>query len=380
MATEDPLIVWPKERGNTAALISRQTRCRDAQSLVVCVLARGGESSSRSLWRVYLSSASSLDFSLFISINFISSLYSIGFDIMPPQGAAYNVDWIFSNTSNVHVATDRAWFATYIPFRTKVAIMPGAEPSLDVYGVGTVVLPTRTHRQGKTHKPSGELTLHHVLHAPGDTVNILAACVEPDISISINSGGDVVSPITEPGSNKVIGLLVHSRLIKLWLKGQSQNQSSLDPNGLQYVHASWPQSEIDKFNGHLAASQKQASEAEDAPPLTKEEKQYLKEHYGGEYRFLRLYQLSSTRKRTVKKVDAFSERSCQNLKTRLMIRIPSRATSSLLSWKRILPPMSPTISSIPTNSTFSGLIMAILEISCAGAASSHRMTMIVMKH
>jgi hypothetical protein len=212
---------------------------------------------------------------------------------MPPQGAAYNVDWIFSNTSNVHVATDRAWFTTYIPFRTKVASMPGAEPDAEIHGIGTVFLPTRTHRQGRSHKPSGELTLHRVLHAPGHTVNIFAACVEPDISISINFGGDVVSSITEPGSNKVIGLLVRLTLTKLWLKGQSQNQSSLDPDRHYYIHASWPQSEIQKFNNHLAALKKQqAIEADDAPPLTQEEKQYLEEHYGGEYRFLRLYQLS----------------------------------------------------------------------------------------
>jgi hypothetical protein len=222
-----------------------------------------------------------------------SSLPSINSTIMSAQGAAYNVDWIFSTTSNVHVATDRAWFTAYIPFRTKVAVMPGAEPTAEIHGIGTVVLPTRTHRQGKSHKPSGELTLHHILHVPGYIVNIFAACKEPDISININFGGDVVSPITEPDSNKVIGLLVRSRLFRLWLKGQSQNQSSLDPDDLHYIHASWPQSEIQKFNHHLTALKKpQASEAEDAPPLTKEEKQYLKEHYGGEYRFLRLYQLS----------------------------------------------------------------------------------------
>jgi hypothetical protein len=189
----------------------------------------------------------SLLFFFLIPINSIASLSQIHLVIMPSQGAAYNVDWIFSNTSNVHVATDRAWFTTYIPFRTKVASMPGAEPDAEIHGIGTVFLPTRTHRQGRSHKPSGELTLHRVLHAPGHTVNIFAACVEPDISISINFGGDVVSSITEPGSNKVIGLLVRLTLTKLWLKGQSQNQSSLDPDRHYYIHASWPQSEIQKL-------------------------------------------------------------------------------------------------------------------------------------
>lgn len=61
---------------------------------------------------------------------------------MPPQGAAYNVDWILSNTSNVHVANDRAWFTTYTPYRTKISGMPGGGPSIDVHGIGTVVLGT----------------------------------------------------------------------------------------------------------------------------------------------------------------------------------------------------------------------------------------------
>jgi hypothetical protein len=303
MATEDHLIVWSKEHGNTTALITQIRYWENRSRLSIgclCLGGRWGQLNSAvcsfpwSVREILIGIlVRSLLFFFLIPINSISSLSQINLVIMPPQGAAYNVDWIFSNTSNVHVANDRAWFTTYTPFRTKVATMSGAEPSAEVHGIGTVVLPTRTHRQGKSHKPSGELTLHHVLHAPGNIVNIFAACKEPDISININFGGDVVSPITKPGSTKVIGLLVRSRLFKLWLKGQSQNQSSLDPEELHYIHASWPQSETKKFNDHLAALKKQqASEADDAPPLTQEEKQYLKEHYGGEYKFLRLYQLS----------------------------------------------------------------------------------------
>ncbi|KAG9694711.1 hypothetical protein KCU95_g5530, partial [Aureobasidium melanogenum] len=82
---------------------------------------------------------------------------------MPPQGAAYNVDWILSNTSNVHVANDRAWFTSCSPFRTKLSTMPGTEPTVEVHGIGTVVLPTRIYRQGKSHKPNREITLHNVL-------------------------------------------------------------------------------------------------------------------------------------------------------------------------------------------------------------------------
>lgn len=79
---------------------------------------------------------------------------------MAPQGDAYNVDWVVSPSSNVHVASDRAWFTDYTPFRTKISAAPGAEPSVEVHGVGTVVLHTRTY--GKGNLPS----LHVILRLP----------------------------------------------------------------------------------------------------------------------------------------------------------------------------------------------------------------------
>jgi len=212
---------------------------------------------------------------------------------MPPQGAAYNVDWVLSSTSNVHVAADRAWFTCYIPFRTKVATMPGAEPTMDIHGIGTVVLQTRVHLEGAPNKPSGEITLHHVLHAPRSTVNIFAAGLEKDLNISVRFGSHDPNPITKPGTNTVVGYLVHTRLLRLWLKDQSQDQSSLDPQTEHYIHASWPRSEIAKFNDHIAELKRHhADKLDDAPPLTKDEKDYLKKHYGGEFRFLRMYELS----------------------------------------------------------------------------------------
>ena len=207
---------------------------------------------------------------------------------MPPQGAAYDADWILSNTSNVHVATDRAWFTTYMPYRTKVSPMPGAQPSIEIHGIGTVVLPTRTHRNGKARKPSREITLHHVLYAPHSATNIFAtACgMEPELDIPPTGRGDVTS-VTERGTNKVVGLIVHLKLPKLWLKGQPQNQSSLNPQAIHYIHASWPDGEISKYKTFVTEFNASQSRS-----LTPEEKKVLKQNYGGEFKFLVSYGLS----------------------------------------------------------------------------------------
>jgi hypothetical protein len=231
-----------------------------------------------------------LDFSLFRLCQHSLIVILNHFIIMPPQGNAYNVDWIMSDSSDIHVANDRAWFTAYAPYRTKLAAMPGAEPSVEVHGIGTVVLPTRTYHEGKSHKPSSEITLHQVLYVPQNPVNIFATCREPDLHIQF--GPEKVASITRRGSNKVLGLTVRSNLIKLWLKGQTQDQSSLDPNGLYYFHATWPDSEVAKFIDHVAQLRKQPSSAAyQTPPYTQEEHDFLAKHYGGEFKFLMTFGL-----------------------------------------------------------------------------------------
>lgn len=218
---------------------------------------------------------------------------------MPPQGAAYNVAWVLSNTSNVHVANDRAWFTSYTPFRSKLSSMPGAEPSVEVHGVSTVVLPTRIHHQGKSHKPSREVILHNVLHAPGHFINIFATSMEPDLDISLSCD---VKPIFKSGTNKVLGLVVFKKLWRLWLKGQTQNQSSLDPkNGMYYIHATWPEEEIKNYNRFLAVSKTEhASKSDHEPPLTTIEKKFRNKRFGSQFGFLLSHGLSAHRKGDLK--------------------------------------------------------------------------------
>ena len=86
---------------------------------------------------------------------------------MAPTGKDYEVDWIFSNTSSVHVAVHQDWFTKFTPFKSKLT--NGAE----IEGVGTVELEVKTniHQAGKhTHRT---LVLHDVVYAPACCSNIL---------------------------------------------------------------------------------------------------------------------------------------------------------------------------------------------------------------
>ena len=88
---------------------------------------------------------------------------------MAPQGPAYHVDWVFSNTSNVHVANHRDWFTTFTEFKSET------ERGAAVLGIGTVELDVKTdlNRTGsKTHR---KVTLHELLFVPSTICNILGA-------------------------------------------------------------------------------------------------------------------------------------------------------------------------------------------------------------
>ncbi|KAH9826913.1 hypothetical protein Tdes44962_MAKER09900, partial [Teratosphaeria destructans] len=62
---------------------------------------------------------------------------------MAPTGPAYNTDWIYASTSDVHIATHRDWFTTYTAFATHLADPTGDPLPHPVAGIGTVDLAVR---------------------------------------------------------------------------------------------------------------------------------------------------------------------------------------------------------------------------------------------
>ena len=216
---------------------------------------------------------------------------------MAPTGKAYNIDWVFSNNSDVHVAKHLDWFTSYTPFNTKVSGglgECGGESGLEVLGVGDVCLPVKRDCRKKGRDSRGTLLLRDVLYMPRATCNILG---QPrDTHFKWASMGESPSKLIDTTTGACVGLLDLVTLYKLRLSGHSPKQSSLDTGGAYAIRASWPQTERRKWE---AFQRKIADSEEDRPanvlsqsadvPLSAVEKKWLANHYGNESEFLKAY-------------------------------------------------------------------------------------------
>lgn len=218
---------------------------------------------------------------------------------MPPPKPAYDVDWVFSNNSNVHVANHLDWFISYEPFLTTFnsGLGDGADGAgAQVFGIGDVELPTKTHptRAGAAYQ--GTILLRNVLYAPSAFCNILGSPLFNNYSYTSDSGAGI-SKITSKTTGACVGLLDNNILFRLRLRGQSAKQSSLKAGMVYFIRANWPSSEIARWKASRAehGQEGHASFTEtdkDGPHLTDFEKKWLKDHYGSEFHFLRSHGLS----------------------------------------------------------------------------------------
>ena len=213
---------------------------------------------------------------------------------MPPSKPAYDVDWIFSNNSDVHVANHRDWFATYTPFATHFD--SGMGGVVQVEGIGDVELPTKTHPTYSGAAYPGTITLRDVLYSPKSLCNIIGGLIMDDYDYEIRFG-DVPGKITATSNGARVGLLDAVKLIRLRLRGQNAKQTSLDRNSHYFIRANWPDSERRKLESFRSKRSSQADVSvantdDEGPPLTQDEKKWLKDHYGGEFHFLRQHGLS----------------------------------------------------------------------------------------
>ncbi|KAL8706519.1 MAG: hypothetical protein Q9201_000451 [Fulgogasparrea decipioides] len=176
---------------------------------------------------------------------------------MPPSKSAYDIDWVFSNNSNVHVANHRDWFTSYTPFAT---------------------------------------TFVHIY--TGRPTEVLGP-VSLDRKCEFRSGPGVAK-ITDTTTGARIGLFDRSRksrLLRLRLRGQSAKQTSLKPDPIYIINANWASSERARWHAFKwhKSQEGMASciNAIDANmPLTQLEKSWTKDHYRNEFHFLRDYGLS----------------------------------------------------------------------------------------
>ncbi|KAK7427759.1 hypothetical protein QQZ08_005697 [Neonectria magnoliae] len=198
--------------------------------------------------------------------------------------------WIWSNNSDIHAAKDRSWFGDdYTPLNSFVNDIMGG--STQVVGIGTVDLPTKTDPTKTGPRAHGILRLNNVLHAPGLLCNIIGRPVEDDYKIQdISSQSDQSGFIISRSNGRSVAYfkpLTRARFFEVRLSGPpvgpKVGPSPLNQQGIMLIHAFWPNSEREKFIALQAAT----DAATDG--LTDAEKTWLKERYGGEYRFLKDY-------------------------------------------------------------------------------------------
>ncbi|KAK3697464.1 hypothetical protein LTR37_017410 [Vermiconidia calcicola] len=199
---------------------------------------------------------------------------------MAPQGTAYDVDWVFSDGSNVHVAQHRGWFTSYTAFKTKLITMNG--DTMVVEGIGQVQLDVKTDDNTGVNEAHRTIVLRDVLHK--------------DYNVIINWGKDS-GCLKDKSTGDCAGLCEFNALAKLWLLGQRKGRSSLEPNECYVIGVQWPEEEIIRWKLKVMVLErvqdsKKEPAASSGAPYTGAEKAWLKVAFGGEFYFLKRYGLS----------------------------------------------------------------------------------------
>ncbi|KAK3347277.1 hypothetical protein B0T25DRAFT_572348 [Lasiosphaeria hispida] len=203
-------------------------------------------------------------------------------------------DWIFSSASDVHVAADRAWFASYTPFETyTTSYLSGSR--MQSVGIGDVELPVRVHPKRHGSRAHGTLHLHNVLHVPTSNCNILGGPGTGGdfmASFSLGSMDDgTTGHISDANGRRIAYFYKVCGLYAVKLSGPPVGPV-LAPSRLQkdchyMIQAFWPDTERERW----AAIQSGQNDPKSAP-YTDKEKEWLKEHFDGEFHFLQMYGLS----------------------------------------------------------------------------------------
>lgn len=180
----------------------------------------------------------------------------------------------------------------------------------DVCGIGDVELEVR-RSTGSSARKNGRstmvLVLEGVLHVPTALCNIFGRPDLDQYSLHLRSDEHCDGKITCSKTGSTVSLLGGGGLWRLWLKGQSRGQTSLQkPNTAYLINATWSKVEATKWkifkstapildypsSESGAMRSKSHSQTPGDQPYTKAEKRWLKENFRGEYYFLQTYGLS----------------------------------------------------------------------------------------
>ncbi|KAM3516044.1 hypothetical protein MY11210_000326 [Beauveria gryllotalpidicola] len=201
---------------------------------------------------------------------------------------------------NVYAAKDRAWFCDdYRPISSFVTTPPDSHAE-SVIGIGTVRLPVKI-------SPDAEKSTL-ALRRPVNEIYLLdgtpAGFFKNERLTQLRLSGPRVGPrdTTSPGSPMQTRALINRQelgwrsLFQLWLLLCGIGQLSPFVLGNSYwINATWSAEEREKCV--VQAPRSVSPTPHDLPqqtpdPLSDGEKRWLKDHYGGEFQFLRSFGLS----------------------------------------------------------------------------------------
>ncbi|KAF4984518.1 hypothetical protein FZEAL_314 [Fusarium zealandicum] len=197
--------------------------------------------------------------------------------------------WIWSNNSNVHVAKDRSWFGDdYTPLKSTVGSLM-VDIHTPVIGIGTVELPVKRSPRATGPRSHGILRLRNVLHIPTSICNIIGSPIEDEYYIiTCPSTQDIMGTIRDKQDRVAAYFKPGDKFFEVRLSGPPVGPrvgpTPFDPSRMYMINVRWPDSEREKWK---------ASHAGKGPQLlSTEEKQWLKRHWGSEFKFLASYGLS----------------------------------------------------------------------------------------
>lgn len=194
----------------------------------------------------------------------------------------------------ISVAKDLTWFgADYTPLDSTVStLIAGSE--MPVVGIGTVELPVEQSPSATGPRSHGVLRLCNVLHVPRSICNVIGSPILDEYDISTGGHlGNAKGTIVDNRGRTVAYFDSRAKLFEVKLSdppvGPQVGPTPFNPSAMYYVNVLWADSEREKWEASHAARTLQPAEV---AHLSTEEKQWLKEHWGGEFRFLANHGLS----------------------------------------------------------------------------------------
>lgn len=174
--------------------------------------------------------------------------------MMPPSGAAYNVDWVWSFDSNNHVATHRDWFTTFAPLTSQISSTHDSSTHA-VEGIGSVEIEVRRIIGNAAKRNVGpkntKIVLRNVLYVPDFICNVMGNAVREDYDISIGAERWIMDKNTGRG----LGMLDKNPagLVRILLKGQAKGETGLKGEVPERITVEWSDEEKKKSEAQKKA-------------------------------------------------------------------------------------------------------------------------------